>query len=229
MGLQLKVFKYFHEMMDVLKYDDFTGMRLCELGDLRVRKGTINYLYHRKGYSLEEVVKCKIAKYYFESIGFDDVSIDWNGRAGALPLNLCDPIEDKNLINSFDVLFNSGTAEHVANQYEFFKNVHKLVKKGGVMIHIFPYHGSLHGEYNYDLNFLDSLTSQNNYGNIDWRITPVKYWVLPLNKKDIYLFATIKKRDNREFVSEAKFVHPLPTPNPTKYIRFLRHTYGKRI
>jgi len=69
-------------------------------------------------------------KSYFESIGIDHTSIDWNGLDGALKLDLRQPID----IGSFDMVTNIGTTEHVSEQETVWRNIHNSLKVGGVLV-----------------------------------------------------------------------------------------------
>jgi len=64
-------------------------------------------------------------KTHFENMGISHTSIDWNGKDGALPLNLNELIA----LDPADVVTNFGTSEHVLNQEMCFENIHNLSKK----------------------------------------------------------------------------------------------------
>jgi SAM-dependent methyltransferase len=108
------------------------------------------------------------AKKIYARKGVIHTSIDINGKNGALPLNLDNPVPDR-LINKFDVVTNYGTVEHVDNQYEAFRNIHRLCKNGGLIIHVFPVFGSWpkHCKYYYNEEFAYSLIARCCYNAID--------------------------------------------------------------
>lgn len=87
-----------------------------------------------------------VYKKYFESIGIEHISIDWNGQDGALKLDLRKPLD---LNQQFDMLTNFGTTEHVSDQAAVWENIHNLIKIGGVLISMTPLEGDWwwHGEY----------------------------------------------------------------------------------
>lgn len=87
----------------------------------------------------------RIYKKYFEALGFKHVSIDWNGKDGALPLDLRKPID----MEPFDMVTNIGTTEHVSNQGAVWKNIHNLTKVGGIVVSVTPKEGNWwwHGEW----------------------------------------------------------------------------------
>jgi SAM-dependent methyltransferase len=84
-------------------------------------------------------------KHYFESLGMDHTSIDWNGLDGALKLDLREPLS----LPPFDMITNIGTTEHVDNQEGVWRNIHNLCKVGGVIASWTPLEGDWwwHGVY----------------------------------------------------------------------------------
>lgn len=102
------------------------GLRMLELGNQRIRKCLLGV----------EVP----AKRIYELFGVYHVSIDLNGKDGALALDLGQPLPDD--IKEFDVVTNFGCIEHVGNQYEAWQNVHNACRAGGLMIHTLPEEGS---------------------------------------------------------------------------------------
>lgn len=86
-----------------------------------------------------------VYKDYFQSIGIDHTSIDWNGEDGALNLDLRQPID----LPPFDMVTNIGTTEHVSDQRAVWRNIHNLLKVGGVLASVTPMYGDWwwHGEY----------------------------------------------------------------------------------
>lgn len=90
-------------------------------------------------------------------------AIDLDGvdeRALKYDLNEPVPLEE-----SFDVVCNFGTAEHVFNVYQVFKTVHDLTKTGGWMLHGLPFQGWIdHGFYNVQPTLFFDLVAANGYG-----------------------------------------------------------------
>lgn len=175
MGLRKAHLEYFFEMFKLAGYEKFDGLKVCELGNQRIKKGGMEYL---KSIGIPEY---STSKELFTDLGFQHTSIDINGKDGALPINLNKPIFDINLLSNFDVITNSGTTEHVHNQLECFRNVHELCKKGGLFIHIVPsiHYRTIdlrtkiettHGRYNYDFAFFHALSSMCGYKILDERI-----------------------------------------------------------
>ena len=198
MSLRKEYLEYIFEMLEKAGYKNVDGLWMCELGNQRIKKSTFEY-FKDKG-----MPQFKTGKEYFTHIGFNHTSIDINGKDGALPIDLATPISDKNLIGCFDVITNSGTSEHVLNQFECFKNIHNLCKKGGLVIHIVPgpnYRNIVietgeiipHGHYNYPFEFFYYLANICKYTVLDERMV-----------RNLVAVAMIKTRDN-DFVSKEQF------------------------
>lgn len=147
------------------------GTRMLELG----RKKTDGVTY----------------KSYFESIGIDHTSIDWSGGFGSLALDLREPLD----FEPFDMVTNFGTTEHVSDQEAVWKNIHNMVKVGGVYCGITPLEGDWkgHGDYyprieffekfaenGYHIDYLD-IGREAPHRNIDVRMTKVegKPFIMP--------------------------------------------------
>jgi SAM-dependent methyltransferase len=168
----------------------YTDIRVCEFGN---QKMNINNFRTGKQYLLAKGV-------------LEHVSIDLNGRNGALRLNLAEPIEKWK--NYFDMVTNYGTTEHVSNQYQVFKNIHNFVKPGGVMIHTIPIVGGWAGHCNfrYEPWFLENLAKDSNY---DVVVSEIR--VVISNNKDrteldrSMVCAVLLKEEDSLFMAEEKF------------------------
>jgi len=71
-------------------------------------------------------------KSYFQALGYRHVSVDWDGRFGALVRDLRRPQWPE--FGQFDMVCDIGTAEHVDGQKGFWENVHNLTKVGGLYV-----------------------------------------------------------------------------------------------
>ncbi len=101
-------------------------------------------------------------KTYFEAIGFEHVSIDWQGRFDSLPLDLRQPIEH---LPPADMVTNFGTTEHVSHQVGVWENVHRFVKPGGVLVSMCPMPGDWwwHGTHYPTEEFYRQFAERNGY------------------------------------------------------------------
>ena len=110
-----------------------------------------------------------IYKQYFESLGYRHVSVDWNGLDGALDRDLRIPLWPE--LGQFDMLTNIGTSEHVgttlAEQGECWRNIHHLVKTGGIYCGLNPYPDGQswwwHGDWYPTPEFMTSFAQANNW------------------------------------------------------------------
>lgn len=189
MGLQLEYINFINETCALAGFQRTTGLKMCELGNQQIRKNA------------DRITKAKTGKEYFSSLGYDHISIDRNGLDGALPLDLCEPIRNPELIDQFDVLTNSGTSEHVEDQYECFKNIHSLVKQNGVFIQLSPKTGSWprHGFYYYTFDFYRQLARQCDYEILQEADIALR------GKRSHLVCVGLRKRAKNLFISQAEF------------------------
>lgn len=137
------------EMIDTVNIAwDILGkeIKICELGDQRMK-------WH----------KDLVAKVFFLNNGAKEhISIDTNGRNGALKIDLSKDI----LLNKpewkgyFDLVTNFGTAEHVQDGiYECYKNIHNFCRHNGIIINDGPPDTCCpwHSPYHYKTTFFPEL------------------------------------------------------------------------
>jgi hypothetical protein len=139
---------------------------------------------------------------------------------------------------AFDLIVNTGTTEHVANQENAFLVIHDLAKVGAVMHHEVPGGGMAlnHGFFSYSPRFFLRLADANGYDIVFFKVccsttSPVASWVRSINTDkggrdymeidnipDISLRVSLRKKTDQPFVtpldiqmSRAAFVrrHPL--------------------
>lgn len=84
-------------------------------------------------------------KDFFESHGIKHTSVDWNGKDGALKLDLRKPIN----LGTFDMVTNIGTTEHVSEQEPVWRNICEALAVGSILCSITPTpgHWCWHGEH----------------------------------------------------------------------------------
>ena len=147
-------------------------------------------------------IRQRPAKYVYRSLGVDHTSIDLNGKNGALPFDLDEPLPEE-YTNRFDVVTNYGTIEHINNQYQAFKTVHDSCKVGGLMIHGFPMKNTYagHCRYYYPEIFADYLASYTAYEILDCTIIDFSVG----RRKNHLLTVGFKKTGIYPFISEKEF------------------------
>jgi len=150
--------------------------RMIELG---------NQLFNREDHTS--------AKDYFLAKDIDHVSIDLNGRDGALALDLNTVLD----IAPADIITNAGTSEHVKSQMMCFTKIHNLCKVGGHMVHFIPPHGTWpgHCSHYYSTEFMSNLAEDNNYTLLENRLLDESPYVNELN----LIYCVLKKTEDSEF------------------------------
>lgn len=107
-----------------------------------------------------------VYKKVFEGLGFRHVSVDVNGKDGALPLDLRKPLN----LGTFDMVTNIGTTEHVsqndfAGQVACWRNILHAMHIGSVLVSITPLPHSQkwarHGRWYPELMFFEELADGN--------------------------------------------------------------------
>jgi len=163
MGLSTRILDFMDEMCNTIE-GGLEKKWIVELGNQHIREDV-----RRKR-------ECTFitGKQYYESLGMKHRSIDLNGEDGAIPLDLSKPIMGDFWKGRFDILTNAGTSDRVSKQYgqfaqwECWKNIHNLVKVGGIFIHVVPRIGHWLGTYEgtgiaYDCKFFEKLAAINDY------------------------------------------------------------------
>lgn len=158
MGLNRKYIDFIETACAACGWNGRPG-RMLEFGDQVVR-----------GAGVEE----KTGKEYFEARGWKHVSVDMNGRHGAVKKDLRCPEAFEEWRGQFDVVTNAGTSEHVEpieKQWECFKVAHDCLRVGGLAVHILPdvvshdEEGAWAGHCSiyYSLEFFNNLAGWNCY------------------------------------------------------------------
>lgn len=155
----------------------------------------------------------KVAKQFYIKHGFNHTSVDWNGENGAVKIDLTKSYPK--FMNSFDIITNHGTTEHVHDQYSLFKNLHKWAKVGCIFVHCVPLHSEEHkkyvnydfpphGDYEYSSKFWEELCKELGYELIISKGNIVRNPAhsFPIN---YYSASSYKKVNDTEFISEDKF------------------------
>jgi len=149
----------------------------------------------------------------FQRAGFDYMAIDFAAFPHTLQLDLnTDPLPLERH-GRYALVANSGTSEHILNQYNVFKVIHDATAPGGLMYHGVPMAGEFsHGIISYNPKFFWSLAEANSY-------EIVRYWgwaaekTLPLAEdlaaqiafdrplvaQDAYLHVLLRRREMAPF------------------------------
>lgn len=100
-------------------------------------------------------------KAFFESLGYYHVSVDWNGKDGALKMDLREPLN----LGTFDMVTNIGTSEHVGDQRGVWSNLLNACGVESVLVCTTPMPGDWkwHGEHYPERDFYVQLASLNGF------------------------------------------------------------------
>lgn len=116
------------------------------------------------GMSVEELKPQTAA--YCHALGFSRYdAIDVNSKYGSLVMDLNQDLQTAyGFRQTYDVVTNNGTGEHIFNQYMVFRNIHNLAKIGGVMVFVLPFYNWLnHGFFNFNPILFADLAAANRY------------------------------------------------------------------
>ncbi len=152
MGISTLNLQWMWPLLPVRKH----GLTMLELGNQHLRTPEAPFADFPR-----QFLGRPSAKLFFSGIyGFDHVSIDKNGRDGALRFDLSASI---NLGRRFDVVTDFGTSEHVGPDlrglWQCLENMHRHTYVGGLLFHANPAPGSWpgHGLWYRRRDFYDRL------------------------------------------------------------------------
>lgn len=175
----------YHGYNLILKYAP-KGCRMLELGNQEMNLADVQNIS---------------AKEHFSGLGYNHTSIDKNGKDGALPLNLSEPIIED--LGQFDIVTDAGTTEHVEDLYNSLRNTFGFCAINGVMLHKNPKTGNFpgHGNHFFTLDFWKAYAKA------------CKLDILEILEHPIYhnrdtgweCIAILKKTDNSKFLSKEEF------------------------
>ena len=143
-------------------------------------------------------------KYWVKLLGISHVSIDTNGKDGALPYDLSIDLSTYNkLIQAFDMGTDFGTIEHISDQYWAWKNMYNFLKTDGIAMHVLPMVGSWKGHpscyWRYTKEFFNELCRVCRYDVIE--VESYDNIVSP----DVSIYAIYQKKEDSMFPLKDEF------------------------
>ncbi len=101
--------------------------------------------------------------------------IDMNGEA-AITADLSSPLDD-HLHNRAGVVIDIGTCEHIFNLPQVFENVIRLLRPGGIALHLAPLSWYNHGFVNFNPIFFREFYEHNGFTELEHGliVTPLEY------------------------------------------------------
>lgn len=103
---------------------------------------------------------------YYRLLGFSDyAAIDVNDKFGSFVMDLNKDLESEyDFRETYSLVTNNGTGEHVFDQAAIYRNVHQLTRVGGLMLHVMPFHEFInHGFFTIQPNLYPALARANDY------------------------------------------------------------------
>jgi hypothetical protein len=149
----------------------------------------------------------------FQRAGLDYMAIDFAPFPHTMQLDLNADSLPPERHGRYALVANSGTSEHILNQYNVFKVIHDATAPGGLMYHGVPMAGEFsHGIINYNPKFFWSLAEANGYDIVrfwGWsadETVPLSQDLAaqirfnrPLVAQDAYLHILLRRRDTAPF------------------------------
>lgn len=119
---------------------------------------------------------------FFRGSTYDYRCIDLFPGEFTLVLDLNDYVVPDHQKETFDIVTNHGTTEHIGDQMNAFRVIHDFAKPGAIMIHYVPFAGYFNHElYNYHPVFFVFLAHANNYEIINLELSkPHLPYTIPL-------------------------------------------------
>ena len=157
-------------LLDLKKYLNFHGT-VCQLGRQEMLFDKIIFKDLIKKFKLDFKLELndhnlKIDdRFFFKSLGFDNVvAADVSNYENAeYVFNLNNEV-DNSLKEKFDFIYDGGTLEHVFNFPMALKNILKIVKKNGYIMHFSPANNLVdHGFYMFSPTAYHDFYSNNNF------------------------------------------------------------------
>ena len=138
-------------------------------------------------------------------------SIDLNGFDDALKFDLNEDILNHyNYKETYNLIINNGTSEHVFDQKNVFLNSHNLCREGGYMIHMLPFFSWVnHGFYNFNPILFFDLAIANNYQVIDFCIGNRNEELISSDNKTIRFDKTQEEKGLSRFFENISLVEDI--------------------
>src|SRR5262249_49562533 len=113
---------------------------------------------------LQRMANRAFAAELFRRAGFRYTAIDYSNFRGIVRLDLNKKRLPWRHRGRYQFVANTGTSEHILNQYNVFEVIHEAAKPGGIMYHGVPAWGDYeHGIFNYTPKFFWALAKANDY------------------------------------------------------------------
>jgi hypothetical protein len=192
---------------------------------------------------LERLAQRAYARILFERAGFRYEAIDYAAYPGVIRLDLNTASLPSEHHGKYRLVSNSGTSEHILNQWNVFQAIHEAAAPGALMYHSVPGWGHFeHGIIEYSPKFFRALADANGYeierfsawsdGTsevLDVRRLPwVKFSTSPIVEK-VWLHILLRKSSDRPFAGLNDPAHNREWRIPQSRLRFEARSPATRI
>jgi len=141
-------------------------------------------------------------KTYFKNKGLEYDSIDLNGYGQSLMLDLNEDIDHN---KQYDFVTDFGTMEHIEDFYMGWKNMDKLCKISGIMIHVIPAlnRWDNHGSWRAPMKFFIKLGKAQKYKI--WDLHTESTAISPGHPPNDQVYLVYEKTKEMEFIDRETF------------------------
>jgi len=155
----------------------------------------------------------------FKAIGFKEyVDVDVNERARR-KFDLAQPLP-ADCVEVADMVIDSGTLEHIFDVRAAIENMNRIVKPGGVILHLSPVNFFAHGFVNFNPSFFDSFYGTNGYSKLfttyqitvhnPLRVPRITPWLPAILARFNLPYAENRKRDWNRFMTRWSVLAKIP-------------------
>jgi hypothetical protein len=160
---------------------------------------------------------------FFQWLGFNTVdSLDFNAlEDNNIIFDLNSEQTPEELTESYDVILDPGTIEHVFHVPNFLKNIHRMLKVGGRIMHFAPASNQIeHGFYSFSPCFFIDYYAKNGYDLVSVKLIKLdphksefQAWVLDLFPGHVGLRTALSRLGGLDGSTYTLFTiaHKLPT------------------
>jgi hypothetical protein len=110
------------------------------------------------------------SRLFWAALGFEYAALDFDGHRESIAIDLNRDSVPAQFAGAFDLVVNTGTTEHIANQDNSFRVIHDLTRKGGVTYHEVPAGMTDHGLINYNPRFFWKMRDANDYEVLSMKV-----------------------------------------------------------
>lgn len=187
-------------------FPNLSELKMLELGNQYIDRNECSDIFQSFSYTSSSIFSAD----FFKAIGFSVVSTDYNHQDNTYYCDLKIPSNDTQLLNTFSLITDLGTLEHVGqdepneqlllHQYNALKNFHEFGKENCIYYHILPLKGYWykHGACDYTIEFWIDFCKLCKYTLLQTEI--VNY------RPDLQIGITYKKTEHSIFPSFDEFL-----------------------